>query len=638
MSPIDALPVTPARWPGPLLAILWVGLVAGCFFLQTEVDGPLPTAMLFLSVALPVAAYRAHLATVRRIGFLRTLSDGSRLRVLISGSWLRILLGLATGLAVALVLAVAMIGFRREDWVVVALAPIVCLLLWRFAVGWVGPETRPTYRASLAIRVTVLAASGILLLVQALVFAARGGAPAYGQLSEAIDAGRAGAAMVGSSPIAAALVLVAGWLNGFQAYFVGLLSSPDGWRWTAGILVSAFLAWVPLFLICQIVAGCLLPLAEFRRVVAAPVEADPPPPVNLGTVFVAAAAAMLGLILYFSAVAALNGFLERQPLILEQLERFEVVVERIDDMIVRPGTIEEIETARIEVLQQLDAEQRRYVEDALNAGFDRMIDNVDAYLDWYYSLPAEYGRLTGALTGDLEDYMGTKFEETLLAGHPFGPLDTLVARLDASDEAGGAELRQKAAEIIARNRVEPVGEAKVRVEETASLEGLVATPPSVTRTTVKQRMGGALAAGTVAGTVGAVLAGKAAAKVLAKGVIKTGAKAASKVLAGKALGSAGGASTGAVLGGIVGSIVPGVGTLIGATAGGLAAGLAVSLGVEYALIELEEAFGRDEHRAELVAAIEEERAATLALLDPGTPAEAPPAVASDPIENQPAVD
>jgi hypothetical protein len=44
--------------------------------------------------------------------------------------------------------------------------------------------------------------------------------------------------------------------------------------------------------------------------------------------------------------------------------------------------------------------------------------NVDLYLDWYYSLEGEYGRIGNMLVGDLHGYMLEQFRHTLQRGAP----------------------------------------------------------------------------------------------------------------------------------------------------------------------------------------------------------------------------
>ena len=112
------------------------------------------------------------------------------------------------------------------------------------------------------------------------------------------------------------------------------------------------------------------------------------------------------------------------------------------------------------------------------------------------------------------------------------------------------------------------------------------------------------------------IAGKLMAKVVTKSSFKLATQAAAKLVASKAAGTTLGAGAGATAGGAIGSIVPGFGTAIGALIGGVIGGLAVGVGIDKALIEFEEAVGREAFRAELLQALDEARREYLSATTP----------------------
>ena len=79
----------------------------------------------------------------------------------------------------------------------------------------------------------------------------------------------------------------------------------------------------------------------------------------------------------------------------------------------------------------------------------------DGYLTWYYSLPAEYARLSKVLVGDLEEYMARELEAKLGSGDPFAAVEAEFTRILAADAVVEAEYREAIAGILARNRVTP---------------------------------------------------------------------------------------------------------------------------------------------------------------------------------------
>lgn len=115
----------------------------------------------------------------------------------------------------------------------------------------------------------------------------------------------------------------------------------------------------------------------------------------------------------------------------------------------------------------------------------------------------------------------------------------------------------------------------------------------------------------IAAASGGLVAALVVKKLGAKGTLKLAAKAITKVAVSKTAGTSGGAGAGAVVGAAIGSAVPVIGTAVGAAVGGVICGLAVGVGVDYLILKLEEAWSREEFRQQLLAAIEEQRAAFL---------------------------
>lgn len=169
----------------------------------------------------------------------------------------------------------------------------------------------------------------------------------------------------------------------------------------------------------------------------------------------------------------------------------------------------------------------------------------------------------------------------------------------ASDAAKQEEFKAEVAAIIARNRVVP--EVAPGDSVVASINLDEAMKPTAYRPVLSfdTRIRTSLGTGGIAAVVGAAVAGKLA----AKGVIKTAAKALTKVVGERAVSVA----AGTALGGLIGSVIPFIGTGIGAAFGGIVAGVVVSAGADYLLLKLEEQFGRDTHRAEILSAIDEMR-------------------------------
>lgn len=606
-------------WSRAFPPALALATTAGLFWLQSRIPGPLPTALMLLAIAVPLGTFGIYLSTLARIRALGFLSDESLIRRYLPGTWVRLVVGWIAGLIAAVVVAVQLLTFRGPlDWILLGSAVPIFLVTWRLIGKRLRREVRPCYRVGWSLRMATLPATLVLVLIETGTTAFRGGVPRYPNLGAAIDAAREGAAMFGDSAIAAAMVAATGILNGLKAYLLGSLSGAGGIAAAAALLCLGLLAWPFYWIVSCYVASFLVPRQEYGRVLAPLVDTAMPPPVPPSRIFGAAIlSALVLLVIYPSFVVTVDQWLRSQPWIVEQLDRIEVFAEKIDNVIVKPGTIDEITQKREEILAK-HAGQRAGLAAATNAGFDRMEANVDDYLDWYYSLSAEYVRIGKMLVGELEEYLASELAERLAAGDPFRQLEDEFERLLAENEAVLKSYRTAVVEILQRNRIEPGPDrGHIRVLAEATSADLLVLPDQFAP--FRTRLGVGAAAGGVAGALGAVIAGKVVAKMMAKGVLKVGAKALLKMGGGKLAGSAGGATAGAAAGAAVGSIVPGVGTAVGAVIGGLVVGIAVGLGADYLMLELEESYSRDDHRAELIEELRQLRAETLALLAPPAP-------------------
>ena len=268
----------------------------------------------------------------------------------------------------------------------------------------------------------------------------------------------------------------------------------------------------------------------------------------------------------------------------------------------RQGTVEQIENARAEAASSVGAaaDQLRGEVDAAFARLEN--DAVNEYLDWYYSLTGEYGRILMLLTGGtsrLEGYLTEKADETFGRDQWFAGVNTGIERVFAADENARTAYEQAVRDILDRNRIDSQ-HAAVEVVLTESLEDIL--QPSFYRDFMPaaHRFGVAGAAGSAAGAgVGGIIAQKVTAKMLGKSVIKLAAKAPVKALASKV-------GAGALAGAAAGTVVPVAGTAAGAFVG-ILVGIAGGVAIDVALLELEETLSREDFKREIIAAIREAR-------------------------------
>ena len=297
---------------------------------------------------------------------------------------------------------------------------------------------------------------------------------------------------------------------------------------------------------------------------------------------------------------------------------------------------------------ELAEEVRSTLVPLVNETFDARVANVDSYLDWYYSLGADYERLINLITGSVEEFVGNQLAATLETG--VDESHFAQAMQGYVDEA--ASIAAEYEEALAACGISDMPEWLVTSIEEVD-EGFFDGPiePAQRLLDAGERFGVSASAGVAGGIVvgkavtkagekiaetsaekaaagvAADAAEGAAEKAAGKQVAKTAEKSAAKSIASKVVEKAAeksffkaivsrissmlasrGIST--VAGGAVGALAGPAGVAAGA-----AAGTAIGVGVDYAALKIDEAQNREAYKAEIVEAIEEERTEALAQLE-----------------------
>lgn len=233
----------------------------------------------------------------------------------------------------------------------------------------------------------------------------------------------------------------------------------------------------------------------------------------------------------------------------------------------------------------------------INASFDARLANVDSYLDWYYGLPADYERLAKLVTGSVESYASEQFEAKIEEGIDDSQIEDKLEEFSGQAEALKSEFEARLADCELAGvpdwllTVQEMPRADLFSDSLEPTERLLEAP---------ERFGISATAGAAGGMLG---------KKLVEKVLK-------KEFFGKIVGRISSALTTRVAGGAAGaaagSIVPGIGTIAG-----FAAGTAIGIGADYGMLKLDEAQNREIYKQEIVDAIEEQRAETLAAVQVG---------------------
>ncbi len=234
----------------------------------------------------------------------------------------------------------------------------------------------------------------------------------------------------------------------------------------------------------------------------------------------------------------------------------------------------------------------------INASYDARLANVDSYLDWYYSLPADYERLLSLVTGSVEEYAVGQFIEKIEAGVDDTEFEAQLQNYWDRAAALKDGLMEQLADCEIAGVPEWLPVVKDEVEPTFLTDPL---EPSQQFLDASGRVLAGTATGAAVGVGTGVAAKKLVSRVVEKPFFKMVVGEITKRLGSKAVGSAVGGAAGAV-GGPIGVVV------------GIAAGGAASVGVDYGLLKLDELWNRDTYRAEVVQTIEDSRAEMLAVV------------------------
>ncbi|WP_043004444.1 hypothetical protein [Comamonas testosteroni] len=583
-APVNApgLPRPQTLLRAVLLGWLWLAALAGFSHLLTRLPPWGWLLAVLLLVLLPAWGHWLLLMMRKKLLRLQFAPQGHIGRWLGGGWW-----PACKALALALLLCTSSLWqawfLAPWEWALLALAPLLHVLL---ACGMQLGLKREFSSTAFAWAFTQRAASWLLLVLL-------GGGWLYGMAIQQ-DMGRALA--TGMEPDALNLALAQ------------IHAAPSGLvRWGLDALLAVQLASGAMADLPQLPLLRLLLLALFgpvgvllclgramqgasvssalllqARPLAAVRNAAPSPAAPL-----LALVAVLVLGILVQSTAALDGLARAQesPLALKRLPE----CERIGQQLYSLGTLD---ATRQQVLQLLGRAQAGQALCQSIPEMGRQLDAaVERYLDWYFSLGAEWRRILSLLTGDVSQFLQNKLSETLGATPGLeGWVQTLQKQALASG-AALAEGQQRIEETLARHHLALSPEQCLVRAEVASLPALELLGDA------RQRLTASALVGTGGGAFAAAVAGKAMAKASMKAAGKVLAKAAAK----QGLGKAGAAVAGAA----VGSVVPGVGTAVGAVAGAVA-GVVLGVGIDWAALYAEELLTRDAMRADLHAALGEQ--------------------------------
>lgn len=367
--------------------------------------------------------------------------------------------------------------------------------------------------------------------------------------------------------------------------------------WRIVLVVSAF------FGFSSLLAICALETKEFKRVFL-PLESAKVATVNAGQGFIKKYAAIacalpvcfMACFLVSDAAAAramqTGEFGAVESFVQEQVGMAAYV---IDGRYYDQQAIDKLLVEASQKSANLSQEAEEVLTPLINDAFDKRLENVDAYLDWYYSLPADYERLAQFFTGTVEEGMKDQLQNRINDGVD----DSALVEQFENYLNQASALQSELQEELSAYELSDVPDWLIVKQDELSIDAVSsALEPTQKLLDGGQRMG--LSAGL--GVAGGIITKKVTEKVLAKPFFN---KIVTRLV--EALGTRGLLEAAGTTGGTV--LAPGVGTAVG-----LVGSIAVGTVSDYLFLKADEAMNRESYKEEITSAIEDGRSEMLAMV------------------------
>lgn len=560
-------------------------------------------------LSVPVFVCAAYTGTIHKITRLARFSNQGLLFRVLSGRTLKLTFWICWALLSSFFMLVQFHTYDELQWKVFFLTVPVFGGVYALSRRFLAKELKPYLIVCTALEWSRIVTPLLMVLVYTAVSLRFSAVPEYVSILDAIDARKSEVAdMTGSSLVLQFSQSLAVY-DGIKAYALSRFGEQEAIGYA---IVSSLGALIVFYNACAMLSCLLIPSEEYLRLFTPLSTNDRPEPISGQRIALISA---LTTFVTFFIYLPIFSYIE-MAVQADGVNRFRQVtesfitlnLERIDNAYFRSGTLDRLNKAKARAIQQL-----REFDDSIggldrltDAAFARMEGNVDGYLDWYYSLEGEYGRVSNLLIGELDNYMKEKLEESLEQKDAFREVQDVIVKAIAVHDEVQAEYRKVAEKIMADNRVDPAFYS-INVRQQISLENALNPPLQQDIIDLKNRLMLSTGSGAVVGLVTAAIGKKIVAKIAGKTVLKTASKALTKVVASKPFGTASGAAVGAAAGAAVGSLLPGIGTMIGGVVGGVIGGVVGGVAADALILKLDEEMNREEFRKEILASIDAAR-------------------------------
>lgn len=584
---------------GEFLTYLIKGLcLVGLLFLVARIETGLPPVAFGIVVAALSAISSIAVAyhwVVRKTHKQLMYMEGGRLARFNEGRKLCLLVSFVVSVPAVFLLMVELPKWGAVQWILALCAVGVFYLVLVAAKKFVKKELEPPFRHSKEVAITIALVGSMALLAYAAAIAFEP-MQEFSSIESAFNAT--------ANPYEASPTILLAEIGEFDSFSEGLvaygLSETAGFSFEWYLVLRAFLAASSLLGFANLLGACSIPFGELKRVFL-PLEFVKNPQSHNRPVWTHVAfACLLPLVCLVGLVVGNNAVEEMErprevsfakEFVREQVQLASYVIDgKFYDQKTTEDLLREVEDRAA----RLYDEASQNLVPLINEAFDRRVENVDSYLDWYYSLPADYERLIQFFVGSIEDGLREQLQSRINEGVDEEKLNQEMERFFSEANSIKEDLRQG----LAACELHGVPDWLIGQKEELAPEVFSdILEPNERALAYKER----LAAGVAAGVTGGFVSRAVVNKILARPVFQ---QMAAKLIS--ALGTRGTVQLVTSAGGT--AIAPGIGTAVGAIGG-----LVIGAAVDYVFLKVDEAQNREGYKSDIVAAIEEERTETLAL-------------------------
>lgn len=378
---------------------------------------PVPLAFLWAALSAVSALSLAYDSVIKKARNQHQYKSGSLFARLNSGRVLTLAIAFVVSAVCTAGLIVEAPKWEFAEWLLIALAVPLFLGVFELLKRFFAKQYEPLYQVSRSIKFSVIAV-GVLLCLAYLIISSIGPTVSYSSLAEALSAAKT---PFDDSPsvLLSEVGEYAAAADAVMAFGASEVAKGSMWVYLAiRVVVSAS----AFFGASGLVGSCMLEPADVRLVFM-PLDSIKGARRDWGVrrryVVVACA---LPIILVLFGLAANNAaadvvssdqYKAAKKAIGDQ---FNTMACKVDGQLYDQAGLESLNEKFRSDMGRLYAQRKKELEPLINEAFKQRERNVDEYLDWYYSLPADYEMLIKYFTGSIESGMRDKFLETIEAG------------------------------------------------------------------------------------------------------------------------------------------------------------------------------------------------------------------------------